>query len=371
MMRQTMGACALAAALLGASPAASAGGTNDALVTFDAGAEGWSLNGWDTTTATGGNPGARLWWADFVDNFTMAARTSTHPAFVGDYTLKGPVTLGIDWQVSYIRFFGSPVPRELVVILYDDDTFAGAPAGAVWKSLGVLDGNGMPWTAFETSVPDVHSAKLPPGWRGAGAEDPKTFEPILPPGRTWTNVLQGIDRIEFTTGVPGFFYGFTNFDLSIDNVRIEPAAASAYCFGNDASCPCANGGAPGAGCDNAQATGGVELDVSPFSPDGSGGGTATLVGSGFPPATTPTVVAIRSPNEAVPPVPFGDGLLCIGTAGLARVGSTLASGGASSIALNHGAGAGDFFYQLWYRNNPATFCQPEAYNLSNGYRLVW
>jgi hypothetical protein len=51
-----------------------------------------------------------------------------------------------------------------------------------------------------------------------------TYEPILPAGRTWTNVLQGVDRIEFTTYVPGYFYGFTNFSLSIDNASIAPIA---------------------------------------------------------------------------------------------------------------------------------------------------
>ena len=59
-----------------------------------------------------------------------------------------------------------------------------------------------------------------------GDEDPVTFEPILPAGRSWTDVLAGVDRIEFTTFVPGFFFGFTNFDLSIDNVSIAPAMSS-------------------------------------------------------------------------------------------------------------------------------------------------
>jgi hypothetical protein len=366
----TVTAWILAATLFGAGHA-SAGGTNDALVTFEAGAEGWSLNGWDTPDAVGGNPGAYLHWANFVDNFTMAARTSTHAAFIGDYTLKGPVRVGIDWQVNFIQFFGSPVSRELVLILWDDDPFMGAPAAGVWTSLGLLDGNGMPWTGFEASVIDVNGDALPPGWNGAGDEDPMTFEPILPAGRTWANVLQGVDRVEFTTAVPGFVYGFTNFDVSIDNVRIEPLPASAFCFGSDAACPCGNGGAAGAGCDNAQGTGGVVLAPSAFVPNGSGGGNATLAGSGFSPAGSPAVVAIRSPAESVPPVPFGDGLRCIGAAGLVRIGSTLASGGACQIPIGHGAGAGDFHYQLWYRNTPSAFCQPEAYNVSNGLRLVW
>lgn len=207
--------------LVAFSAAALAGPDNNAHVTFDNGNEGWSLLGWDQTTPNGGNPGARIHWDDFIDNFGMSARSDSNAAFVGDYTQKGPVTLSIDWQVDYISFFGTPVSRDLVVILYDDDSYNGASPAAVWSHLGTLS-SGMDWTTFAVDVTDVNSDTLPSGWSGAGDEDPGTFEPILPAGRTWANVLQGIDRIEFTTFVPGFFYGFTNFNLSIDNVKITP-----------------------------------------------------------------------------------------------------------------------------------------------------
>ena len=98
----------------------------------------------------------------------------------------------------------------------------------MWANLGTLDGNGMPWTRFSADVTDALSDTLPAGWNGAGAEDPVTFEPILPAGRTWTNVLAGVDRIEFTTFVPGFFFGFTNFNLSIDNVSVTPLNPQAW-----------------------------------------------------------------------------------------------------------------------------------------------
>lgn len=198
-----------------------AGSANEAAVTFSNGNQGWSLLGWNTVTPTGGNPDHRIFWNDPVDNFGMSARNQSHPAFIGDYTAKGPVKLSIDFKVDYIKFFGSNVSRDLVVILYDDDTFNGAPAAAVWTHVGTLT-SAMPWTTFSAEVTDVLSDELPEGWNGAGDEDPQTFEPILPEGRTWTNVLQGVDRIEFTTFVPGFFYGFTNFKLSIDNATIAP-----------------------------------------------------------------------------------------------------------------------------------------------------
>ena len=41
-----------------------------------------------------------------------------------------------------------------------------------------------------------------------------------------------------------------------------------YCFGDDAQCPCSNGGNGLGGCDIPQATGGVRMDLQNFLPDG-------------------------------------------------------------------------------------------------------
>ena len=145
----------------------------------------------------------------------------------------------------------------------------------------------------------------------------------------------------------------------------------AFCFGTGATCPCGNAGSADAGCDIRQATGGVRLSVPEFQPDGFGGGFATLSGAGFPPSSTPTVVAIRSSDiERSPPV-FGDGLRCVGTAGFTRVGAAFALSGSSARSIVHNSGPGSYYYQLWFRNTPATFCTPDAFNLSNGYKLTW
>ena len=216
------------ALVLGLAGAAHAAEENSALVGFDAGAQGWSINGVNTITPTGGNPAEHIRWPNPVDTFGLSARNSTQAAFLGDYTAKGEVTLSIDVKVDFIQFFGSPVSRKLVVILFDDDGFGAAPPAQVWATLGALPGGGLPWTTFSAAVTDVFSDTLPAGWNGAGDEDPVTFEPILPAGRTWTNVLQGVDRIEFTTFEPGWFYGFTNFDVSIDNVSIQPNLPDAW-----------------------------------------------------------------------------------------------------------------------------------------------
>jgi len=210
------------AALAVAAPASLA--QHSALVEFDAGAQGWSINGLNAITPTGGNPAERILWNNPISTSGLEVRNNTQAAFLGDYGAKGDVSLGLDVQVDFIQFFGSPVPRELVVILYDDDVQGPSGPAGVWTSLGVLDGNGMPWTTFSTDVVAGVGSQFAPGWKGRGDEDPTTFEPILPAGSTYNSVLSGIDRIQFTTYVPGFFYGGTNFRLSVDNISIQPLA---------------------------------------------------------------------------------------------------------------------------------------------------
>jgi hypothetical protein len=145
----------------------------------------------------------------------------------------------------------------------------------------------------------------------------------------------------------------------------------AFCFGNATDCPCANGGSGQGGCDLPQATGGVELSIEGFAPDFAGGGTAAFVGAGYPAMANPTSILIRSPAAATPPVVLGDGLRCIAAGGLVRLGAVSAGGGTSQHAIGHGAGAGTFRYQLWFRSTPSSFCTPAAFNLSNGLEVTW
>lgn len=220
-MRSTLlGLTGLLASALLAVPADAQ--TNSTWERFTASNGGWSINGQNQISPTGGNPGGCLPWNDPIDTFGLEIRTSTNAAFTGDFTKKGGVRVSIDVQVDYIEFFGTPAPRELVLILIDDDAYGTSAPASVWTSLGVLDGNGSPYQTFITTIPDPLSVDLPTGWEGAGAEDPVTFEPILPGGRTWANVLKNVDRAMFTTYVPGFFFGFTNFDISVDNIRMQP-----------------------------------------------------------------------------------------------------------------------------------------------------
>ena len=138
-----------------------------------------------------------------------------------------------------------------------------------------------------------------------------------------------------------------------------------------ASCPCANPGDAATGCDVQQATGGVGLSL--LQQESGSENAATLQGAGFPPSASPTAIVIRGPAlDGASPVVFGDGLRCVATP-LVRLAAAFASGGGSKHSFGHGtmAGSGGFYYQLWFRNTPAMFCTPEAFNLSNGLRIDW
>lgn len=192
------------------------------VVTFDNGAEGWSIQNAVTIAPNGGNPGAYL--SHFqIDTFGVNIANTTSPEFIGDYGAKGPVTLGLDVQVTRIwDFFIGDLSRDLVVELRNYDLAQGGyPWSSVWYNLGTLS-SGMPWTSLSVDILDPTSATLPPGWGGYGDEDPNTFEPILPAGVTFADVLAGVDEVVFTSYVPGYFFGFHNWDFGVDNIRINP-----------------------------------------------------------------------------------------------------------------------------------------------------
>lgn len=205
------------------------------ITTFDSGTEGWSVSGRDDIAQTG-NPGAGL-DVDVIEVFGADIRNTDNPAFQGDYTrFNAPIELTVDIKVNSINspFNPAQVDRELIVEIRDNTNTNGYPYTSVYYSLGVLDATvNSDWTTYSVIIDDPSSLALPAGWRGTGGEDPVTFEPILEPGRTFASVLESVDSLHFTTLVPGFFYGFTNFDLQVDNVgfRVIPAPASAGLLG--------------------------------------------------------------------------------------------------------------------------------------------
>lgn len=214
MKKQCLGSALTALALMAGVAAG-----QDTTVTFDNGTEGWSISGRDQIIPWDGNPGSNM-WGELIDVFGADIRNDTHRDFIGDLTQRGPFTLSIDIKVNSITFWGSEVPRDLVVELRSFTPDGPYPWVSVFYPLGTLTSERGGWIRYGVHIADPNSAALPAGWGGTGDEDPETFEPRLPPDRTFASVLASVDEIAFTTFVPGWFFGFTNFDIQIDNVHI-------------------------------------------------------------------------------------------------------------------------------------------------------
>jgi hypothetical protein len=227
-MVTTLRAVRTIAAALGLLGVACAAQAQTTTVTFDAGAEGWvgpaGPGGSTGIVTTGGNPGANM--RTVFNNFGISFVNSSNPAFRGDFTTADSVTISIDVRVENISFFGSPVSRPWVLELRDTTN---PPPGYGWKSVWFLFGpisqaKSGTWRNFSVTF-DPNATALPAGWGGYGAETPNA-EPILPPGTNFRDVLAGVDAMAFTTLQPGFVFGFTDFTVRLDNIRVTRTVAA-------------------------------------------------------------------------------------------------------------------------------------------------
>lgn len=206
-----------------------------ATVTFDEGWAGWvgpqGSGGATAIEPEGGHPGAHA--HTVFNNFGITFSTDAHPAFLGDYGGADSVTIGIDVKVDSIAMLGTPVPRTLVLDLRSYSLAQnGYPWTSVWYRLALLE-SGQDWARYAVTF-DPRATALPAGWGGSGAEDPVTFEPRLPDGVTFADVLGQVESVAFTTLEPGMFYGFADFDLRIDNLHVARVADAVFADGFEA-----------------------------------------------------------------------------------------------------------------------------------------
>jgi len=215
----------------------------DTLTTFENGADGWigptGVGGATSVVGTGGNPAANM--HTVFNNFGITFRNATDPELVLDYTQSASVTISVDVKVHDISFFGTPVGRPWLVELRDLDNPPGMyPWVSVWfKFADISQAQHGNWTHFEVTIADTSAVALPPGWGGTGADD-GLGNPMLPANRTFTDVLSQVDEIAFTTYEPGFVFGFTDFDVRIDNICRTTGATQIlkYCTGKTNSLGC-------------------------------------------------------------------------------------------------------------------------------------
>jgi hypothetical protein len=217
--------------MVGFGLAATANAEN-AVVTFDNGWEGWTGSG-AAIMPDGGNPGAHAHTQ--LTNFGIEYKTDSHPGFLGDYTQYESVTLSIDVKVNAIDFYGTPVSRNLILDLRSYDHGQGGYFwSSVWYNLSPIEG-GLDWATYEITF-DPQATEMPDGWGGTGYEDPDTYEPMLPPGVTFGDIMTSIQEVSFSTYEPGYMYSVnTYFDVQVDNIAIDaipiPAPASAGLLG--------------------------------------------------------------------------------------------------------------------------------------------
>ncbi|HEX8406315.1 MAG TPA: PEPxxWA-CTERM sorting domain-containing protein [Duganella sp.] len=193
-------------------------------VDFSNGAQGWEgmqpadgIGGSGIDTGMGnGAPALRT----VMENFGVSFSNSSNQSYLGDYGKLGSVTIGIDVLASSIRFFNQEVSRQMVVELRDyGNTPQGMPYTSVWFDLGTIDYT-KGWQHLSVTIGDTTSSVLPTGWGGYGSSD-DAAGPGLPSGRTFADVLSSVDELVFTTFVPGYMYGFTDYDVAVDNISVS------------------------------------------------------------------------------------------------------------------------------------------------------
>jgi hypothetical protein len=184
--------------------------------------------------ASGGNPGGQM-YVPFMDFWGLTIRTDegVTNALTGDLTRHGgALEMSIDIQVLQLNnWFGDPMdPNNFPVVFQFVD--ATDPIVSVYWTGPGMPGTGNGWTNYVCAIPDPTSTTLPPGWGGTGDEDPVTFEPRLPAGRTYTSVLRNVGEVRVTTMQPGWFYVSSFWEAGWDNVELRLAGGGTPCYGN-------------------------------------------------------------------------------------------------------------------------------------------
>ncbi|MCY2960802.1 MAG: FG-GAP-like repeat-containing protein [Planctomycetota bacterium] len=164
--------------------------------------------------------------------------------------------------------------------------------------------------------------------------------------------------------------------ITMENGALDSAT---YCYGTAVSCPCANAGLAGHGCEHSFAIGGGLLNAQGRASVAND--SVALVAGGLPPTASTLFFQGDGQVAGGAGQAFGDGLRCAGGA-VIRLGTRSAVNG----YVGYGAGqVGDVpvsirgavppsgatrFYQGWYRN-AASFCSASTFNLTNGVRVTW
>ncbi len=196
--------------------------------------------------------------------------------------------------------------------------------------------------------------------------------------------MGSMNQYRFEGGpTPGSCFWFGGIPFASFHLELYADACSGYtngilfCSGDGTgtACPCSNNGVTGNGCANSLFAAGAHIG-----------------GAGFARITNDSLLltTMQTPNQSVlffqgtirqaagAGLAFGDGKRCAGGT-VIRLGIKIPVGNTASYPVGadlpiHAQGQvttpGTRTYQGWYRN-PAAFCTPATFNLTNGIEFVW
>jgi len=193
----------------------------------------WLVNGNETLVNDGQGVSGQYIELPIGDFFGLTLTSNRASTGLTGNLNRWPRGLKISFDIRTFLFNNfnnqpiDPNSRPLILHLHDrDDPNNFSDDAGIWTTNAPIPGPQEGWKHREFTIPLANATALPPGWGGTGGEDPVTFEPLLPPGRTYTNVLASVDDVEISTYQPGYFYGFSFWHIGIDNVKVEQIPAS-------------------------------------------------------------------------------------------------------------------------------------------------
>lgn len=199
------------------------GFTGAPVVDFNRGKGGWEIQARDNAPREGwltwidrsaGADGGRALHS-LLPNIWDATWVNTSAALTGDYTQAPGVRFAFDLNTtSFLNLHtGEEVLRDVVVELrsFDaDENFV-----SVFFNVGIT-GADMGWQHFEAQIDNTSSSTLPAGWSASSS----LLGDGLPDGVSFADVLKKVDQVRITTAVPGFFYGDSSVNITIDNIAV-------------------------------------------------------------------------------------------------------------------------------------------------------
>jgi hypothetical protein len=343
------------------------------------GAQGNGPSGWMARPSIT-EDGAQVAFASRASNLIVGDTNLSDDVFVRDIAAGTTTRVSVTASGHGLSGHSGQVDQNTTVAIASGNADAVVFVSAA--PLEVIDGNGQQDAyVFQVSQPD------PPGldtysygFRTADA----MFRTVMsyPPGirapfysnpaATWFGHVLGIaDPDPYSAEA---WRTLNNSGATV--AAFFPTVFSSVCDadGTGTPCPCGNESGPGSGCLNSLGDSGR---LSALGTAGIGNDTVEMRATGLPDSFALWFQGTQAVGGGAGAA-FGDGLRCAG-GNVWRLATKPIFGGASVLpetgepsisTLGVLSGPGQMFYQVWYRN-PAAFCTPSTFNLTNGLSIVW